>query len=221
MLTSHRGPHRTIDGYIAMLPYTDKQWRALFTAVGREELLEEPWYTDNALRLRNFDDVYAALAGVVRERTTAEWLEICQANGVPASPVPSLDEVVDDPALHMGALTEAHHPEIGPYRQIEPAARFSALTPVGAAAFACAIRQGFLPGQVTRANRGRLPATVAVSLSGAAGVRGGGVPYQALDALPLAGEPFAAAIDLIFTGHRRRLHAGGARRADAQPALLV
>lgn len=27
----------------------------------------------------------------------------------------------------------------------------------------------------------------------------GGVPYQALDALPLAGEPFAAAIDLIFT----------------------
>jgi len=27
----------------------------------------------------------------------------------------------------------------------------------------------------------------------------GGIPYQALDALPLAGEPFAAAIDLIFT----------------------
>ena len=44
---------------------------------------------------------------------------------MPASPVPSLDEVVDDPALHMGAITEAHHPEIGPYRQIEPAARFS------------------------------------------------------------------------------------------------
>lgn len=27
----------------------------------------------------------------------------------------------------------------------------------------------------------------------------GGIPYQALDALPLAGEPFAAAIDLVFT----------------------
>ena len=27
----------------------------------------------------------------------------------------------------------------------------------------------------------------------------GGVPYQALDALPLAGEPFAAAVDLVFT----------------------
>jgi hypothetical protein len=64
VLTSHRGPHRTIDGYVAMLPYTDKQRRALFTAVGREELLEEPWYTDNALRLRNFDDKMRSIPGV-------------------------------------------------------------------------------------------------------------------------------------------------------------
>jgi len=125
VLTSHRGPHRTLDGYVAMLPYTDKQWRALFTAVGREELLDEPWFADHATRLRNADDVYAALAGIVRERTTAEWLEICEANGVPASPVPSLDEIVGDPALHMGAITEADHPVVGRYRQIEPAARFS------------------------------------------------------------------------------------------------
>jgi crotonobetainyl-CoA:carnitine CoA-transferase CaiB-like acyl-CoA transferase len=125
VLTSHRGPHRTLDGYVALMPYTDKQWRALFTAVGREELLEEPWFADHAMRLRNADDVYAALAGIVRERTTAEWLEIAEANGVPASPVPSIDEIVDDPELHMGAITEAHHPAVGRYRQIEPAARFS------------------------------------------------------------------------------------------------
>ncbi len=125
VLTSHRGPHRTVDGYVALMPYTDKQWRALFTAVGREELLEEPWFADHALRLRNADDVYAALAGIVRERTTAEWLEIAAANGVPASPVPSIDEIVDDPELHMGAITEAHHPVVGRYRQVEPAARFS------------------------------------------------------------------------------------------------
>jgi crotonobetainyl-CoA:carnitine CoA-transferase CaiB-like acyl-CoA transferase len=125
VLTSHRGPHRTLDGYVAMLPYTDKQWRALFTAVGREELLEEPWFADHAMRLRRADDVYAALAAIVRERTTGEWLEICEANGVPASPVPSLDDIVGDPELHMGAITEAVHPEVGRYRQIEPAARFS------------------------------------------------------------------------------------------------
>src|SRR4051812_20707038 len=34
VLTSHRGPHKTRDGYVAMLPYTDRQWSALFAAVG-------------------------------------------------------------------------------------------------------------------------------------------------------------------------------------------
>ena len=45
--------------------------------------------------------------------------------GVPASPVPNIDEIVDDPERHMGVVSEANHPVIGPYRQIEPAARFS------------------------------------------------------------------------------------------------
>ena len=50
-----------------------------------------------------------------------------------------------------------------------------------------------------RANGRRVPAAAAVPVSGAAGVCGRGVPYQALDALPLAAEPFAAAVDLMFT----------------------
>ena len=125
ILTSNRGPHRTLDGHIAMMPYTDRQWRALFVAVGREELLHEPWFADHASRVNNAHEVYGALAAIVRERTTAEWLELCAANGVPASPVPNIDEIVDDPERHMGVISDANHPVIGPYRQIEPAARFS------------------------------------------------------------------------------------------------
>jgi crotonobetainyl-CoA:carnitine CoA-transferase CaiB-like acyl-CoA transferase len=125
ILTSNRGPHRTLDGHIAMMPYTDRQWRALFAAVGREELLNEPWFADHASRVNNAHEVYGALAAIIRERTTAEWLQLCAANGVPASPVPSIDEIVEDPERHMGVISEANHPVVGPYRQIEPAARFS------------------------------------------------------------------------------------------------
>ena len=124
VLTSHRGPHRTKDGYIAMLPYTDGQWRALFAAVGREELLAEPWFADHATRIERAHEVYGALAAIILERTTDEWLDLCEANGVPASPVPTLDEVIADPGLHMGVITDAEHPVVGPYRQVEPAARF-------------------------------------------------------------------------------------------------
>jgi crotonobetainyl-CoA:carnitine CoA-transferase CaiB-like acyl-CoA transferase len=34
-----------------MMPYTDAHWRRLFAAVGRQELLDEPWFGDRATRL--------------------------------------------------------------------------------------------------------------------------------------------------------------------------
>jgi crotonobetainyl-CoA:carnitine CoA-transferase CaiB-like acyl-CoA transferase len=39
--------------------------------------------------------------------------------------VPTLDEIVNDPALHMGALVDDEHPVVGPYRQIAPPVVFS------------------------------------------------------------------------------------------------
>jgi len=39
LLTSHRRPYRTLDGYIAATPYNDKQFRAFFAAVDRADML--------------------------------------------------------------------------------------------------------------------------------------------------------------------------------------
>jgi crotonobetainyl-CoA:carnitine CoA-transferase CaiB-like acyl-CoA transferase len=125
VLTSHRGPHRTKDGYIAMMPYTDGQWRVLFAEVGCAEKLEEPWFSSHAARLRDADRVYGELAAIVEQRTTGEWLELCERIGVPASVVPTLDEIVDDPDLHMGAIVEGEHPVVGTYRQLAPPVVFS------------------------------------------------------------------------------------------------
>jgi crotonobetainyl-CoA:carnitine CoA-transferase CaiB-like acyl-CoA transferase len=120
IMTANRGPHRTTDGYIAMIPYTDRQWRSLFTAVGREDLLEEPWFADHRTRLRDADRTYGELAAIVAQRSTAAWLDLCREHEIPASPVPTLDEIVDDAAHHRGVLTEALHPVVGVYRQIGP-----------------------------------------------------------------------------------------------------
>jgi crotonobetainyl-CoA:carnitine CoA-transferase CaiB-like acyl-CoA transferase len=38
--------------------------------------------------------------------------------------VPSVDEIINDPAQHRGVLSEHEHPAVGPYRQITPPARF-------------------------------------------------------------------------------------------------
>jgi crotonobetainyl-CoA:carnitine CoA-transferase CaiB-like acyl-CoA transferase len=126
ILTNHRGPHKTKDGFVAMMPYTDAHWHSLFRAVGREELLDEPWFTDHGARLLHADKVYGSLAAIIAERTTAEWIALSAENGIPVSVVPTLDEVLDDPELHRGVITAAEHPAVGAYRQVEPPVAFSA-----------------------------------------------------------------------------------------------
>jgi formyl-CoA transferase len=103
-----------------MMPYTTEQWRRLFAAVGKEELLEQPWFADHAERLLQAERVYGELAAIVAEGSTEDWLKLCYEEGIPANPVPSLDEILDDPDLHRGVVEMADHPVVGPYRSVKP-----------------------------------------------------------------------------------------------------
>jgi len=126
IMTSHRGPHKTRDGYIAMMPYTDEHWNSLFGAVDRMDIMERPWFANHRNRLLEADNVYRDLAEIVVERTTDEWLGLCHQHEIPVSPVPSLDDIVNDCDQHRGVLSEADHPAIGAYRQIVSPVKMSA-----------------------------------------------------------------------------------------------
>jgi crotonobetainyl-CoA:carnitine CoA-transferase CaiB-like acyl-CoA transferase len=121
ILNPNRRPHKTKDGYIAMLPYSDQSWSDLYHAVGHEHELSDPWFQR---RLENPRPVYASLAKILAERTTAEWLELSAELGIPAGPVPTVDEIIEDPLCHRGVLVESEHPVVGAYRQVAPAVRF-------------------------------------------------------------------------------------------------
>jgi crotonobetainyl-CoA:carnitine CoA-transferase CaiB-like acyl-CoA transferase len=125
IMSSGRGPHRTLDGYVAIMPYTDANWTALCGAVDRLDILDRPWFANHASRLAEADRVFGDLAEIVAGRTTSEWLEICARHDIPASAVPSLDDVVNDPDAHRGVLVDATHPLVGDYRQIRPAVTMS------------------------------------------------------------------------------------------------
>jgi crotonobetainyl-CoA:carnitine CoA-transferase CaiB-like acyl-CoA transferase len=122
VLNRFRRPHRTKDGYVAMLPYNDQSWADLYNAVGHGDELEQPHFRH---RLQHLDLVYESLGRIMLEKTTAEWLELARRLGIPAGPVPSVEELVEDPAQHRGVLREDDHPVAGRYRQIAPTARFS------------------------------------------------------------------------------------------------
>ena len=124
ILTKHRGPHRTRDGYLAVMPYEDKHWRALYRFADREEDLSQPWFADHRARFADPDRVYGSLADVISERTTEEWVAVCTENGIPFGRVASIWELVADPARNRGLLTEQKHPVIGPYVEIGPPVRY-------------------------------------------------------------------------------------------------
>ncbi|WP_051792787.1 CaiB/BaiF CoA transferase family protein [Amycolatopsis jejuensis] len=118
ILTAHRGPHRTSDGHIAVLPYSDENWTDFYRAVGHEHELDQPWFASQRARHTHPDEVYSSLAAILAERTTDEWMELCRKLGIPCARVPSLDRIVEDEELHRGVLQELDHPVIGRHRSI-------------------------------------------------------------------------------------------------------
>jgi crotonobetainyl-CoA:carnitine CoA-transferase CaiB-like acyl-CoA transferase len=131
LLTRFRRPFRTRDGYVCLLPYTDRNWRDFFELAGRPELRDDPRFRDIGSRTEHSEALYATVAEAVAARTTAEWLALCDRVGIPAGPLLRLDDLWDDPHLRaVGLLQRARHPSEGDYWSVAPPVGFSS-TPAG------------------------------------------------------------------------------------------
>ncbi len=118
ILTPNRRPQKTTDGWINVLPYTMKHYRSLFEAAGQGDLLDDPRMATRESRIANSDSLYADVASILSQRSTADWMTFCQAEGIPATEAVTIQEMVDE-------LPMSEHPTAGPYRQIPPPTRFS------------------------------------------------------------------------------------------------
>ncbi len=94
-----RRPYRTLDGWIAVLPYTHKQWTRFFLETERTDILEASWFADDIERNRRIEHLYAHLASALVERTTADWIQVLTGLDIPCSPVREIDDLIDDPHL--------------------------------------------------------------------------------------------------------------------------
>lgn len=126
VLSRHRRPYRTSDGFIAVMPYTAAHWRALFQAAGCEDWATEPALDDGAARAAMIDTLYERLAECLLHRSCAEWLEIIDRIDVPCSAINTLDDLLDDPHLKAtGFFETVEHPEEGRLVTTKPPIRFS------------------------------------------------------------------------------------------------
>jgi len=131
LMSHHRRPHRTRDGYVAILPYMDAHWETFCRESGRLDLLEDPRFTTMAERTRNIDDTYAETAKTMAGRTTQEWLDVFEKTSVPINRVNALEDLAEDPHLQAVDFWQfIEHPTEGRLRSPGFPARFSA-TPAG------------------------------------------------------------------------------------------
>jgi crotonobetainyl-CoA:carnitine CoA-transferase CaiB-like acyl-CoA transferase len=118
ILNPARRPQRTSDGWVSVLPYTRQNFEEIFRAGGRDDLAADDRIRTMRSRLEHADALYGEVAEIIAKRTTAEWLALCAESGVPASPVPTFDELIE-------ALPEDDHPVAGRYKVIPQPVRFS------------------------------------------------------------------------------------------------
>jgi crotonobetainyl-CoA:carnitine CoA-transferase CaiB-like acyl-CoA transferase len=114
MLAPWRRPYRTADGHVCTLIYTDAQWRRFWTALGQAEMMNDPRFADMAARSRNIADVYRIAEAQFAGKTTREWLTLLDQLEIPAGPLNSLDDVLDDEHLAaVGFFKRFTHPTEG------------------------------------------------------------------------------------------------------------
>jgi CoA:oxalate CoA-transferase len=111
--------YTTHDGYIVIAAGNDHLFGLLAEALGRPDLKENPNYTTNDLRRSHVDLLQSDMERTLRTRTTADWLDILNAAGVPCGPVNSVAEVANDPQVAArGMIVSIPDPVIGDLRVV-------------------------------------------------------------------------------------------------------
>jgi crotonobetainyl-CoA:carnitine CoA-transferase CaiB-like acyl-CoA transferase len=97
------GVFATADGHINIAGSGHELFTRLCKALGAEQLASDPSYSSGKARLRNRDQLNAAIEEITRTRPSAEWIDILNRAGVPCGPIYRIDQVFADPQVrHIG-----------------------------------------------------------------------------------------------------------------------
>jgi crotonobetainyl-CoA:carnitine CoA-transferase CaiB-like acyl-CoA transferase len=126
ILNPWRRPYRSRDGHIAVVPYTDGQWRRFFRCAGRADLADDPRFATAPARADVYPELYRIVEDCIAARTNAEWTALLRDQDIPYAPVNSTEDLIADPHLAaIGFWHELDHPTEGRLRMPGIPIRFS------------------------------------------------------------------------------------------------
>ncbi|QGN56383.1 CoA transferase [Novosphingobium sp. Gsoil 351] len=121
----NRQPFPTSDGYISIVPYTEQAWPRLLEALGAGDAITDPRFATREKRVANVTHLYALLATLTVNHTSAELEALCRTLDLPARTARDIGDIHDDPHLAAtGFFARREHPSEGAYWEMKQPVEF-------------------------------------------------------------------------------------------------
>ncbi|UTR12916.1 CoA transferase [Evansella sp. LMS18] len=107
-------PFPTEDGQMAVAVGNDRQFGKFMEVLGLQEYAQEERFATNPQRLKNREELIQLITEQMKTKTSREWLESLQKQGIPAGPINTVKEMFEDPQVIARELVkEVAHPTAG------------------------------------------------------------------------------------------------------------
>ncbi len=113
------GVFRASDGDMNIGAATQSMWLKLCDIIGRPDLRDDPRFGDNAARMAWREELRVIIEGELARETRAVWTELFLKAQIPAGPINSIaDALEDQQVLHLGLIETCSHPTLGDLKQL-------------------------------------------------------------------------------------------------------
>ena len=110
----NRRPYKTLDGYIAVMPYSDEQWLRFFKLIKKENIFQDPKYSSAKSRNENIDKLYFIMSESLEKEKTDYWIKNLKQNDIPATKVNFPEDIFNDKHLkETNFFKKSKHPTEG------------------------------------------------------------------------------------------------------------
>ena len=108
------GVFKTKDGHINIAASGQNMFRRLCEALGTEPLLEDPRFKTAPDRSKNRKALAPELERAFATKTSAEWVELLNAKGVPSGPILDVKQMYENEQVkHLQMAVPVKHPALG------------------------------------------------------------------------------------------------------------
>lgn len=109
-----QGTFKTADGAMTLACGNEKMWHRLCGVLNLQAYENDQQYADNAARMKNRTQLRRIIEDVLAAKTTAEWLDVIAASGVPCGPVLTVDQALEHPVTAgLDMVQEVKHTTLG------------------------------------------------------------------------------------------------------------